>query len=338
MATFQIADGYNPLTFARRATEAQIEMNAFIASGVMSNDTALASQAAVGGNIGEMTNYKPMMYTEPNYSTDNPADIAGTDKVESAVMQYRKYYGNRAWSFMDLAKMVNLQQGDDPVGVVTSQIGQYWANVEQTRVIRSSLGVLEDSVANHTGDMVVSVATDAAGAVTDAERISADVVLDAKQTLGDHASKVTAIAMHSVIKTRLQKQNLIEYIPDARGEVMIPTYLGYRVIEDDEMPAVAGTNRITYTCVLFAPGAIGYANVPTEVPSEMFRVPSTGNGGGEDQMWSRTAGIIQPLGYSFTGASVAGQSATWAELQNPANWTRVWQRKNIPMAFIQVND
>lgn len=338
MATTQIADLYNPVTFARRATEMQIELNAFIASGVMTNDPALAAQAAAGGNTGEMTNYKPMVYSEPNYSTDNPADIATTDKVESAVMKYRKYYGNRAWSFMDLARSINLQQGQDPVGVVTSQIGGYWANVEQTRVIRSSLGILADSVANHGSDMVVSVATDAAGAVTDAERISADVVLDAKQTLGDHASKITAIAMHSVVKTRLQKQNLIEYIPDARGEVMIPTYLGYRVIEDDEMPAVAGTNRITYTCVLFAPGAYGYANVPVENPSERYRLPGSGNGGGEDQLWSRTSGIIQPMGYSWADASVAGQSATWAELEDATNWTRVWQRKNIPMAFIQVND
>lgn len=338
MATTQIADIYNPLTFARRATEAQIQLNAFIASGVMSNDVALAAQAAAGGNTGEMTNYKPMVYSEPNYSSDDPAQLATTDKVESAVMKYRKYFGNRAWSFMDLARMVNLQQGPDPVGVVTTQIGQYWANVEQTRAIRTSLGILADSVANHGGDMVKSVATDDAGAVTDAERINADVVLDAKQTLGDHASKITAIAMHSVVKTRLQKQNLIDYIPDARGEVMIPTYLGYRIIEDDEMPAVAGTNRITYTCVLFAPGALGYANVPTLNASTTDRIEEAGNGGGEDRVWSRTSGIIHPLGYTWTDASVAGNSATWAELENAANWTRVWDRKNIPMAFIQVND
>lgn len=338
MATVQIADIYNPLTFARRTAEAQINLNAFIASGVMTNDTALASQAAVGGTTGEMTNYKPMVNSEPNYSTDNPATIAGTDKLESAVMTYRKFYGNRAWSFMDLASMVNLQQGADPVEAVTSKIGQYWANVNQTRVISSSLGVLADSVANHSGDMVVSVATDVAGAVTDAERISADVVLDAKQTMGDHASKLNAIAMHSVVKTRLQKQNLIEFIPDARGETMIPTYLGYRVIEDDQMPAIAGTNRITYTCVLFAAGSFGSADVPTLSPSERERIAGAGNGGGEEQIWSRTAGIIQPMGYSFVSASVAGQSATWAELQDAANWTRVWDRKNVPMAFIQVND
>ena len=337
MSTTQIADLYNPLTFARRITEGQLNLNAFIASGIMSNDPALAAQAAAGGNIGEMTNYNPMVNSEPNYSTDNPATIAGTDKVDSAVMQYRKFYGNRGWSFMALAGMINLQQGTDPVEAMTGQLAQYWANVNQTRVIRSALGVLADSVANHSGDMLVSVATDDAGAVTDAERISADVVLDAKQTLGDHASKLNAIGMHSVVKTRLQKQNLIEFIPDARGETMIPTYLGYRVIEDDEMPAVAGTNRITYTCVLFAAGAFGYADVPTDTPSELERVSGAGNGSGENRIWSRNSGIIQPMGYSCVG-SPAGQSLTWAELELATTWTRVHSRKNVPMAFIQVND
>jgi hypothetical protein len=337
MSTTQIADIYNPLVFARQIAEKQINLNAFIASGIMSNDATLASMGSVGGNVGEITHYTPMVNSEPNYSTDNPATIAGTDKVDSAALKYRKYYGNRGWSFMALAGMINLQQGMDPVQAMTSQLAQYWANVNQTRVIRSALGVLADSVANHSSDMLKSVATDAAAAVTDAERISADVVLGAKQTLGDHASKLNAIAMHSVVKTRLQLQNLIVDIPDARGEIMIPTYLGYRVIEDDEMPAVAGTNRITYTCILFAAGSFGYADVPTEMPSEMERVSGAGNGSGENRIWSRNSGIIQPMGYSSVGAP-AGQSLTWAELQLAGTWTRVWSRKNVPMAFIQVND
>ena len=338
MASTQISDIYNPVTFGRRIAQAQTNLNSFISSGIMSNDTALGAQAAVGGNTGEMTNYKPMRNAEPNYSTDNPATIAGTGKANSQTLTYRKYYGNRGFSFMDLAGMINLQQGLDPVDVITSQLGQYWASVDQTRVIRSSLGLLADSVANHTSDMLVTVATDGAGAVTDAQRISADVVIDAKQTLGDHASKLNAIAMHSVIKSRLQRQNLITDVPDARGEIMFQEYLGYRIIEDDDMPAQAGANRITYTCILFAAGSIGYASVPTEKPTEIERVAGAGNGSGESRIWTRNAGIIQPMGYSFVSGAVAGQSATWAELTDATNWTRVWERKNVPLAFIQVND
>lgn len=339
MATVQIADIYNPLVFARRTKEAQINLNAFIASGIMSNDPTLAAMAAVGGNTGEMTGYAPMVNNEPRYGSDVSGGSVTHKNLTSEKMTYRKFYSNQSWSFMDLANMVNLKQGEDAVSAVTSNLGQYWARFNERRVIQSSLGVLADSVANFSGDLAHIVATDDAGAVTDAERINATTVLAAKQTMGDHASKLNAIAMHSVLKTRLQLQNLIEYIPDARGEIMIPTYLGYRVIEDDNMPAVAGANRITYTCILFAAGAFGFADVATENASEPDRISDSGNGQGEDVIYSRVSGIIQPLGMSFNGSTLnGGISATLADLALATNWDRVWERKNIPMAFLQVND
>ena len=337
MATTTITDIYNPLVFARLTSEAQINTNAFIQSGIMTNDPALAAMAAVGGDVGVMTGYAPMVNSEPRYSNDTQGGAVTSKNVTSIEMNYRKWFGNESWSFMEMAKMVNLQQGIDPITAMNERLGQYWASNNESRVIQSSLGVLADSVASHGSDMLITVATDGAGAITAAERISADLVLDTKQTLGDHSGKLNAIGMHSVIYTRLQKENLIEFIPDSRGEIMIPPYLGYRVIQDDNMPAVAGSNRITYTTILFAAGAFGYADVPQKMPSELVREAASGNGGGEDIIYSRHGGIIQPMGMSFNSSSVAGQSASWTELANAANWTRAWDRKNIPLAFLQTN-
>ncbi|WP_299231706.1 major capsid protein [uncultured Halomonas sp.] len=335
MATVQLADIYNPLTFARREQESQLELNNFIRSGVMVEDPSVQAQIAQGGNIGELTQFAPLGTQEPNYSNDNPANTSTPKKVSSQKMTFRLAAQNQSWSTMDLSRELALQ---DPVGAITGRVGEYWATTNEKRLIRSCLGILADNVANDGGDMLKSVATDAAGAVTDDERINADVVLDAKQTMGDHASSLQAIAMHSVIYTRLQKQNLIVYIPNARGEVVIPTYLGYTVIVDDSMPAVAGTNRITYTCVLFGAGAVVSASGRVNTPSEMKRNPDAGNGGGEEIIYSRRSDLIHPLGFSFTSSSVAGQSATLAELEAAANWNRVWNRKNVPLAFLQVND
>lgn len=335
MATVQLADVYNPLTFARRSQEAQLELNKFISSGVMVPDGALADQISQGGNIGELTNYNPLGTSEPNYSNDDPTATSTPDKVDSAKMSFRGCSQNKSWSTMDLSRELALE---DPAGAIINRTGQYWATINERRIIQSMLGILADNVANDGGDMVKSVANDAAAAITDAERISADVVLDAKQTLGDHAGSLTTIAIHSAIYTRLQKQQLIVYIPAARGEVMIPTYLGYTLVIDDSLPAVAGTNRITYTCMMFGSGFIGMASGKVENPSELERNASAGNGGGQDIIHSRRSDFMHPLGFSFTSASVAGQSATHAELANAANWTRVWDRKHIPVAFLQVND
>ncbi len=335
MATVQLADIYNPLTFARRSQEAQIELNKFINSGVMVADAELQNQIGAGGNIGELTNFNPLGTPEPNYSNDDPDDTSTPNKVTTNKMRFRLASQNQSWSTMDLSRELALE---DPVGAITSRIGQYWATINERRLIRSSLGVLADNVANDAGDMVISVATDASGAVTDAERISSDVVLNAKQTMGDHAGALTAIAMHSAIYTRLQKQNLIEYVPTSDGKVLIPTYLGYTVLYDDSLPAVVGTNRITYTCVLYGSGAWGMANGKTESPSAIDRKEESGNGGGQSIIYSRRSDLIHPMGFDFTSNSVAGQSATFAELQTAGNWDRAWNRKHIPMAFLQVND
>lgn len=335
MATVRLADVYNPLTFARREQEAQLELNAFAASGVMATDAALAAQISTGGNIGEIANYNPLATDEPNYSNDNPADTSTPKKVDSTKQKFRLTSQNQSWSVMDLSRELALE---DPVGAITNRIGAYWATNNQRRLISCALGILADNIANDSGDMLVNRALDTAAPVTDAERINATTVLDAKQTMGDHASKLTAIAMHSVLFTRLQKQNLIEFIVDSESKIRIPTYLGYRVIQDDNMPAVAGAERITYTVAMFGMGAFGWAPGKVMVPSELDRKPDSGNGGGEDVLYSRRNELIHPLGFSFTDTTVTGQSATRAELELAANWDRVHDRKHIPLAFLRVND
>lgn len=334
MATTAITNIYNPLTFSRREQLAQLELNKFINSGVLLMDGSVQSQIQSGGNTGEITGLAPLGTQEPNYSSDVPGTTSTPSNISSKTLKFRLASQNQSWSTMDLARELALV---DPVGGITDRIGAYWATVNERRLIRSCLGIKALN-ASGTGDMVKSVATDAATAVTDDERISADVVLDAKQTMGDHASKLRAIAMHSVIFTRLQKQNLIVYIPNARGEVTIPTYLGYTVIVDDSMPAVAGTNRITYTCVLFGEGAVIGANGRVVTPSEYSRKPDAGNGGGEEIIFSRRSDLIHPLGFSYTGTPAVGTTATLAELATGGNWEQVWDRKHIPLAFIEVND
>jgi len=335
MAQVRLVDIYNPLTFSARAQEAQIELNKFIASGVMVSDPALATQISAGGNLGEITNYNPLGTDEPNYSDDVAGNLSTPDKVDSATMTFRLTNQNNSWSTMDLARDLALE---DPVQAITNRIGQYWATQNERRLINSAMGLLADNIANDAGDMVVTVGTDDAAAITDAERISADVVIDAKQTMGDHKDALAAIAMHSAIFARLEKQNLISFIPNARGEIGFPRYLGMVVVVDDSLPAVAGSNRILYTCILFGPGTFGSAMGRTTTPSELDRTPAAGNGGGQETLFSRRSDLIHPLGFSFLSGSIAGQSATQAELLLAANWNRVWDRKHADIAYLQVNE
>ena len=47
--------------------------------------------------------------------------------------------------------------------------------------------------------------------------------------------------------------------------------------------------------------------------------------------------ILHPRGVKFTSASVAGANPTNAELENAANWTRVWENKNVRAVAVTHN-
>lgn len=337
MATVQLSDIYNPLVFAAAAQEAQLELNRFITSGVMVSDPRISSMASVGGNIGELPFFQPLGTDEPNYSNDVPGTTSTPLNISSSKMVYRLASQNQSWSIMDISRELGLQ---DPVGAITSRVGQYWATNNERRLIQSVNGVIADNIANDIGDMVndISVAIDTAA--TDANRIDGDAVIDTVQTLGDHGENLRAMAVHSVVYRRLQKLNLIDFIPDSRGEVNIPSYQGKTVIVDDSLSGISyGTTPVNtyYDTVLFGAGQFGSGEGSVNVPSEFIRKPDAGNGGGEERLYSRRSDIIHPAGFQFIGGSVAGQSATQAELALAANWDRVFNRKNVALAVLRTN-
>ena len=338
MATVQIADIYNPTTFDRRTQEAQTEKNAFLASGVAVRDLALEAQVAQGGRAGELTNFNPLTTGEPDYTSDNPSSSSTPANIDNQVQKFRVSHRAKSWSTMDLARELALQ---DPVGAITGRIGAYWGTDDQKRCLYSLVGVLNDNEANDAGDMLIDVATDASDAVADTERIGGARVIDALQTLGDHKDSITTLAVHSAIHARLQKQQLIDYIRDADNNIMFETYMGKRLIVDDGLPTTTGDERVTYTCMMFGPGVIANARGRVMVPSEMDRNPAAGDGGGQDIIHSRVANVWHPVGFSFESATLNGAGSTqanYSDLQLAANWDRKYDRKNVPLVFIKVND
>lgn len=336
MATVKLENVYNPLVFAEGAQEAQIELNRFYTSGVVERSGLLDSMASTGGNIGEIPYFKPLGTEEPNYSSDDPTAKSTPSNITFDKQTYRLASQNKSWSTMDLARDLALANPED---AIVNRIGQYWATNNERRIIQSSLGVLADNIANDNGDMVKAVAAEKVADVSVDTKISGDAVLDAFQTLGDHDYLVTTIAMHSVQYTELRKQNLIDFIPNARGEVNIPTYMGKTVIVDDSLPVkpANGEDAAQYTTILYGASAFIAGEGRVDVPSEIDREPSHGNGGGERILYSRRSDIIHPMGFAFLSGSVAGQSATQAELALAANWKRCYDRKNVSMAFLVTN-
>ncbi len=337
MAVTRLVDIYEPTAFNAAVQEEAVEANAFISSGILVPDPRISEMVATGGMIGELPNFNPMTNDEPDYVTDDPAVASTPAKIDTGTQIYRLANQHKSWSTMDLTRQLALE---DPLGAITNRIGTYWAVNTQQRVVSSAMGILADNVANDGSDMVVDVSIPAGNAAVAANLINANAVIDAIATLGDAGTTITAIAIHSICYTTLKKLNLIAFIPDSRGEINIPTYLGLRVVVDDKLDVTPGvTNGFVYTSVLFGQGAFGYGTSPTLNPSALERNESSGNGGGQDILHSRQSEIIHPQGFAFLSTAIAqGITANRTQLEAANQWDRVYtERKNIPLAFLKTN-
>lgn len=334
MAATQLADIYDAEGFASIIDQKMVEKNAFYQSGVVMEDTTINALASAGGKIGALPHNGPLGSVDPNISSDDPATKSTPQKIPVNLMQYRLAALNQSWSAMDLARDLAAK---DPVDNITTRIADYWNTVRNKRIIASGLGVLADNVASNSSDMLYSIATDANTAITDAEKISGEAIVLAGGTSGDRQDEFKCLAIHGALYTRLKLLDLIEYLRDSDGKPTFATYQGKILVVDDALPAVMGSYRITYTSILFGLGAVAHGVGRVANPSELQRIPDAGNGAGQDVIYSRVSEIIHPYGFSFSSGSVAGASPTLAELKLATNWARVWERKNVPFAFLQTN-
>lgn len=313
------------------------ELTTFFTSGVAVTNEALLSAFSSGGNIATLPFWNDLDDSaEPNYSTDNPADLATPDKVGTGTMTTRVADVNKWYSAANL--VVDLA-GSDPMQRIKNRFGTWWTRQWQQRILATCTGLMAANIAQNGGDMVEDVSLQAGLSATSANLMSGTAFVNALYTLGDHAADIVAIAVHSVVMAQMVKNDMITVFKPSTDAPAVQLFMGKAVIVNDDMPVVAGTtNGFRYTSILFGSGAIGYAEgAPSIKPVELFTQPLQGNGAGVDMIGERKRWIVHPFGYQFTSASVAGQSPTLAELRTAANYARVVSRKLVPLTFLITN-
>lgn len=341
MATTQLSDVYVPEVYASYTAVNGPEKTAFFASGVAVSDPTLASHFADGGRVGELPFWKDLdASSEPNYGTDDPTDIAVPEKVTTGTQIARMASLNKAYSAADL---VSELAGSDPLQHVRNRFGTYWMRQWQRRTISTLQGVIADNIANDGGDMVNSIAGATNADVAAGTLFSRTAFTTAAFTSGDHFDDYVAIAVHSMVYKRMVDNDDIDYIPDSQGALTIPTFMGRRVIVDDGLPftPAAGTAptdaAAQYTSFLFGSGLIGYGERSPRVPSAIEREELQGNGAGIEVIVERNSWVIHPFGTAFTSTTLTDGNATLAQLRLAANWNRVVERKNVPLAALITN-
>lgn len=338
MAAVKLVDIVDPQVWMDMDAEIRPEKTSFIESQAVFRDPLADELANLPGRVAELAYWLDLDPTvEPNYSSD--ADVDSTPlKAGQTSMTARKAFLNQSWAAKDLAR--ELQMGEDAMRFIKRRVDTYWTRQWERRVIATLRGVMARNIANNSGDMVVNVALETTVGVTDANKFDRTVFSSGLFTMGDMAeSLLSLVLVHSVVYKKMIDNDDITFIPDSEGR-LIATYFGARVEVTDMAPVIPGTTSgFKYVTTLVGRRALAWGEGNPIVPIETERLPATGHGGGGEVLYSRKTVLVHPYGHDNLGANINGNgiSQTLADLQLATNWSRLYARKNVPIAFIITN-
>ena len=335
MAKTAVADIIIPTEFEKYAIERTAELSAFGQCGIVEHAPEFDELANMGGRTVEMPFWKDLTATRQLLSDSAPLTV---NKITSDKDIARIHNDAQTWGVNHLAKVIS---GDDPMQAIVDLVGDYWARTDEALIVSCLKGIF--AAASMSGNLLGIHAESVAGQ-SSATRLNGSTFVDACAKLGDRADRLTAVAMHSATEAALRKLDLIDFIPDSEGKAMLRTFQGRRVVVDDNLPTRAGsTDGTVYTTYLFGQGAFARGAAPLDSAPlqggfgtegvELARLPLES----DTQLINRRRYILHPRGVKFTSASVAGDSPTNAELETAANWTRVWENKNVRIVAVTHN-
>lgn len=313
-----LADVIVPELFNPYVINKTMELSDFFKSGIITTNpqfVALASEAARTHNMPFFEDLQGDAENVVEGQKVKYSKIASNKDVSTTIMR------QKAWSATSLSAAL---AGKDPMQAIASLVAGYWSREFQKELFNLLSGVFaSESMGNHILDVSRKTGKQA--------RISASVFIDALQLLGDAQAQLTAVGMHSAVKSYLKKQNLITTERDSNS-VEFDTYQGRRVIVDDGCPVDNGV----YTTYLFGQGAIAFGEGSPVgfVQTETQRDPSIG--AGVNMLYNRHCFIMHPRGVAWTNLHRENiESPTREELTNGENWKRVYEEKQIRIVALK---
>jgi hypothetical protein len=335
MAKTAVADIIIPTEFEKHAIERTAELSAFGECGIVESAPEFDALAAGGGREVKMPFWKDLTAARQLLSDSGALSV---NKIAADQDIARIHNDAQVWSVNHLAKVIS---GDDPMQAIIDLVAAYWARTDEGLIVSCLKGMF--GAASMAGNLL-SIKSESVAGQSANTRLNGATFVDATQRLGDRGDRLTAIAVHSATEAALRKLDLIDFLPDSEGKMTIKTFQGRRVIVDDNLPTRAGTTDGTvYTSYLFGPGAFGRGTAPLDGAPlqggfgtegvEIARLPLDS----DTVLVNRRRYILHPRGVKFTSASVAGDSPTNAELENQANWVRVFENKNVRIVAIEHN-
>ena len=336
MAKTLVSDVIVPTEFEKYAIERTAELSRFGESGIIEMAPEFDALAQGGGREVKMPFWKDLTATRQLLSDSASLSV---NKITADTDIARIHNDAQVWSVNHLAKVVS---GDDPMQAIVDLVAAYWARTDEALVISCLKGMF--SAASMSGNLL-AIHSESVAATTSSTKLNGATFVDACAKLGDAASRLTAVAMHSATEAALKKLDLIDFLPDREGKPSLASFQGRRVVVDDSLPTRTGsTDGTVYTTYLFGQGAFAKGVSPLSGTPlqggfgtegvELARVPLDS----DSVLINRRRYILHPRGVKFTSASVAADSPTSAELETAANWVRIWENKNVRLVAVTHNN
>lgn len=331
--TVRLADVIVPELFTPYTQQLTEQKSRLIRSGAVERDAFLDSFLAGGGLTIHAPSFKDLDDDAENVSTDDPAQTSTPNKLGTNQEIAVRLSRNNSWKSADLVASLI---GTDPMDAIAQRVSDYWVRRLQAAFIATITGVFADNAAapsagEHTiNDMTADVS--GASFVDGVTNFTAEAFIDACVTMGDSMQDLGLMFVHSIVYARMQKNNMIDMVPDATQQIMIPTFLGREVIVDDAMPNTSGV----FQTWLFGAGAVRLGMGSPKVPTETDRLPAEGNGAGTEVLYNRVEWAIHPKGHKYAGTPASGgpsNANTANNLANAGSWQRAFtERKQIKIA------
>ena len=326
MATLR-SDIIIPEVFTPYVIEQTTQRDAFLASGVVQPMAEL--NATEGGDFINVPFWKANLSGDFEVLSDSSSLTPGkiTADKQVGVILHR----GRAFEARDLAA---LAAGSDPMAAIGAKIADYIANQRQKDLLSCLAGVF-GSLGSTSGSAAFFGLTIDGESGDTPTTLSPRHVAEAKALLGDQGDKLTAIAMHSKVYYDLVERKAIDYVSTAEargttttqsggslvaaygGSVDVPTYCGLRVIVSDDVQVDSNE----YATYFFTQGAVASGEqmaMQTETDRDILAK--------SDAMSIDLHYCYHPVGAKW---AVTTTNPTRAQLETVANWSKVYELKNL---------
>lgn len=336
MAFTSLADlNHNPVIVGQMISEAVAVKSAIMSSGAVLASDMLKTFAAQAGSTGDLPHFLNYAWSAPDLAKDDATDATPVN-LAGGKQLFQKDFVSKTFGSAALTATIS---GADIVGqIVNNVLAPYWVQSFQAYTLAKLSGVIKDNIANDGGDMVEDVATDAVGAPAAAELANFNTFVNALDTMGDASEKIKLIIMHSHVYNNLLKLEPTAMLPASQTQPFA-TYHGMRVIKDDGLVPVAGTNRNTYTTYLLGEGALLFGESEPEMGSINVRQnQDAGNGWGAELVTTRKQFILHVGGMASSATVSANTGSPAITAYDAASaWNRVYNRKNVPIIALKTN-